>query len=145
MLDNKVPRLKVGPSPKATSFFIENLLGTSAEKREAREESARYKGVGNSAEPNRDKDSKSLNERGLYEASPGARETRTSPLFLDSEDGDRESPSTGQAEDSDSPEEKEDRNDGEEDERTGDAKMARKEEDTYSVQPQPSIPARVDL
>lgn len=48
MLDNKVPRSKLGPSPRATSFFIDNLLGTpnrraSVEQRKEREENPGFR------------------------------------------------------------------------------------------------------
>ncbi|KAJ0055558.1 hypothetical protein NL108_005406 [Boleophthalmus pectinirostris] len=124
MLDKNVPKAKLGPSPKATSFFIENLLGTSVEKREGRSESAGHKCV----ESSRDilEDTKTLDERGLHETSPSARGSEISPPYQDSEDGDGGSPSTGHTEDSDSPEEKGEREDGEEEERTGGEKLARK-------------------
>ncbi|XP_072315546.1 homeobox protein HMX1-like [Eucyclogobius newberryi] len=122
MLDTKVLRSKLGPSAKATSFLIENLLG----KREEREESRVCKDEENRVEDRLEKDAQSVDGRELHEASPSARGSQTSSLYPESEDGERESQSKGHPEDSDSLEEKEERNDAEEEERTGDEKLMRK-------------------
>ncbi|CAL1590950.1 unnamed protein product [Knipowitschia caucasica] len=127
MRENIMSRSKLGPSPKATSFFIENLLGTSEEKREQSLDRG-HNDVQNRAEYRVERDTRSLDGPGLHQISPRERCRKTNSLYQDSEEGDRESPSTGQAEDSDGPEEKgdrDDREDGEEEER-GDVKLSRK-------------------
>lgn len=103
MLDNKVPRSKLGPSPRAMSFFIDNLLGTSAERREERVETPGIRHImEDGAGVGLNTSTKRLDEK-RHETSPRARETKTSPQQPDSplwDDGtDRDSPEeTGQAE-----------------------------------------------
>ncbi|KAJ0006590.1 hypothetical protein NQD34_013863 [Periophthalmus magnuspinnatus] len=121
MLEHVVSRARLGPSPKATSFFIEHLLGSSSEKREERPERAGRTYEEHRARDIPENDTNGLEERELLQTSARARET--SPLYQDSEDG--TSPSAGHTEDSDSPEEKGDREDTEED-RTAGVKLERK-------------------
>lgn len=131
MLDQKVPRNKLSLSPKATSFFIENILGTSAKERPGQRDAE------HSARDSASLDRKSPDERELHETSLCVSEGKTSPLLRDSalrdERRGRESPVSAQA-DSDSPEERADDEEEEgacsscfcQDDRTGEVKVARK-------------------
>lgn len=132
MLDKKVPKLR--PPSKATSFFIENLLGTSVEKREERTESS-----GQSHNEHIAGDSLDLKSPDEQEQQDTSLGSKRSPTHEDStawdDDRGQESSNSAQA-DSDSPEEKADGDDEAEEgtcspcfsqeDRTGEVKVARK-------------------